>query len=76
MIHKKNKSNLLENKLFDLLQGASLNDLPLDFIETTFFSDLYQQHEVLGSGSFGVVVRVTELLSKEDYAMKVISFIL
>lgn len=65
-------SSPLEQKLCGLLQGSSLNELPLDFIETVFFADVFARGEVLGAGSFGVVVRVTEIATRKDFAMKVL----
>ena len=60
-----------DRKLNKLLQGASLNELTLDYIGTTFFCDLYGHYETLGAGGFGVVVKVLELATNEYYAMKV-----
>jgi len=54
-----------------VLNSLSLDELPLDFIRTTFFSDLYKGCEVLGAGSFGVVLKVIELSSNQEYAIKV-----
>ena len=70
--HKKvthNKESTM--KLKQLLYGRKLKDLPIDFIETIYFSDVYLLDDVLGSGSFGVALKVLEKDTGEEYAMKV-----
>jgi len=71
--YKPNISNPLEKRLIDVLKGSLLNELPLDFIETVFFADLFVRGEVLGAGAFGVIVRVTEISTNMNYAMKIIA---
>jgi len=61
----------LELKLLKMLGGVPLKELPLDYIDTTFFGDLYEKERILGAGSFGIVIKVTEIVSKKEYAMKV-----
>jgi hypothetical protein len=71
--HKKViQSNRAKQKLREILDGASLDSLALDYIETTFFSDLYILDRVLGAGTFGVVLQVIERATCEEYAMKVL----
>eukprot|EP00826_Nyctotherus_ovalis_P032705 TRINITY_DN2633_c0_g8_i1.p1 TRINITY_DN2633_c0_g8~~TRINITY_DN2633_c0_g8_i1.p1 ORF type:complete len:364 (-),score=29.79 TRINITY_DN2633_c0_g8_i1:847-1938(-) len=53
------------------LNGKNLNDLSLDFIGTQYFSDLYVYKGILGTGSFGVVLRVLEVRSRNEFALKV-----
>jgi len=43
----------------------------LDLIDTIFFGDLYEKHQILGAGSFGIVIKVKEITSNNFYAMKV-----
>ena len=62
---------LLEEKLASLLRGVALKDIPLDYIGTTYFGDTYKRKEILGTGSFGIVVKVLDIVSVTDYAMKV-----
>jgi len=66
----KDKESLLQ-KLKQCLHGYKLQDLALDFIETQFFSDVYIMDYILGAGSFGVVLKVTERSTSKQYAMKV-----
>ena len=67
------ENTVLESQLTEYLHGELLNDLPLDYIRTTFFSDIYLKHKVLGTGGFGVVISVIELSTQKEYAMKIIS---
>ncbi len=55
-----------------MLNGLQLSELPLDFLGTTYFTDVYVRKELLGSGAFGVVVKVIEKSSGRTYAMKVV----
>ena len=59
------------NKLKRILHGAKLEELPLDFIATTFFADLYLLDTVMGSGAFGVVLKIVERSTGNEFAMKV-----
>jgi len=59
------------SKLTQMLNGTEINELPLDYIGTQYFSDYYSLITVLGSGSFAVVLEVREKSTKECYAMKV-----
>ena len=67
------ENTVLESQLTEYLHGELLNDLPLDYIRTTFFSDIFLKHKVLGTGGFGVVISVIELSTQKEYAMKIIS---
>ncbi len=58
-------------KLETVLHGAQLEDLMLDYIGTSSFSDMYVLKELLGCGSFGVVLRVVEKATGQEHAMKV-----
>lgn len=62
----------LQTKLEAMLNGIPLAELPLDYIETSFFNDLYSDEGILGDGAFGIVLRVKEINSTVTYAMKVI----
>ena len=66
-----NTPSRLRQKLADMLDGIPLGELPLDYINTKFFGDVYEAREVLGAGSYGIVVRVTEKSTGEQYAVKV-----
>ena len=61
----------LNKRLEGVLYNLPLEELPLDYIETIFFSDLYVYYEILGAGSFGVVIRANEISTNIDYAIKV-----
>ena len=67
--HKKDTKAQLKK----CLAGHKLQELGLDFLGTQTFNDLYLLEEVLGAGAFGVVLRVVERLTGEEYAMKVSS---
>ena len=74
-IHEKiarNKSSYL--KFQEVLCGNNIQDLPLDFIGTEFFSDYYLLESILGAGSFGVVLKVLENNTGEELAMKVCAY--
>jgi len=58
-------------KLKKILGGAKLEELPLDFIGTQFFADLYVLDAILGCGSFGVALKVVEKSTAQELAMKV-----
>ena len=60
-----------QKKLKQLLHGLKLEDLPLDFIATHCFGDLYILDSVLGAGAFGVVLQIVERSTGEELAMKV-----
>lgn len=57
--------------LTEILNGKSLEELPLDFIGTKYFSDIYVFKSVLGSGSFSVVLKVLERSTNMEFAFKV-----
>jgi len=61
-------------KLKLLLNGTKLDDIPIDFLGTQHFADLYVMDRILGAGSFGVVLKVIEHSTGEEYAMKVLFF--
>ena len=58
-------------KLNQIVNGEKLSDLQLDFIGTMYFSDYYTLDSILGNGAFGVVLKVTECLTLNKFAMKV-----
>lgn len=58
-------------KLNKYLNGLELKDVPLDFISTQYFTDLYILESILGSGSFGVVLQVVERKTGQELAIKV-----
>lgn len=61
------------NNLFHhILKNNNLDDLPLDFIGTKYFGDLYSFKGLLGTGSFGVVLRVLEQKTNREFALKVV----
>lgn len=64
----------LRRKLNSLLNETKIEDLPLDFIGTQYFSDLYLFSEIMGAGSFGVVLKVIEITTKNEFAMKVLFY--
>jgi hypothetical protein len=64
------KKDLMQ-RLKQCLHGYKLQDLELDFIGTQFFTDIYLIDCVLGAGSFGVVLKVIERSTGNEYAMKV-----
>jgi len=68
--------NILEPQLKHILGDTPLNELPLDYIDTVFFGDLYESQKILGAGAFGIVIKVKEKLTKTEYAMKVLLFFL
>ena len=76
-IHKKVTSNTKQciRKLKKFLHGIDINELPIDFIGTIYFADLYILDSILGAGSFGVVLKVVERATGEEFAMKVIAII-
>ena len=55
----------------DILNGKDIDDLPIDFIGTKYFSDLYALSSILGAGSFGVALKVLDKTTDEMLAMKV-----
>ena len=61
-----------ESVITRVIGNSCLDELPLDYLGTTSFGDLYKNCGVIGSGSFGIVLRVIELSTNEQYAMKVI----
>jgi len=61
----------LSSKLLTMLGGTPLNELPLDYIDTVFFGDLYEQKKLLGAGTFGIVIKVMEKSTQMHYAIKV-----
>jgi len=67
----RNLDNVLECQLSKMFGEASINELPLDLIETVFFEDLYEREKILGAGTFGIVIKVKEKLTNNEYAMKV-----
>ena len=60
-----------KKKLEQFLHGSKLNELPLDFIATHCFGDLYLLDSVLGAGAFGVVLQIVEKSTGQELAMKV-----
>lgn len=62
----------LKHKLKQCLHGNKLQDLALDFIGTQFFADIYLMDSILGAGSFGVVLKVIERATDNEFAMKVV----
>ena len=69
-IRKPGKDSMVKLKQF--LHETKLQDLPLDFIGTKFFNDIYLMDSILGTGSFGVVLKVVERGTGNEYAMKVV----
>ena len=60
-----------KHKLMDILHGTDIKDLALDFLGTQYFSDIYLFDTMLGTGGFGVVVKVIDRDTGEELAMKV-----
>ena len=58
-------------KLQRITNGIPLDDLPLDYINTTSFGDLYLLDRILGAGAFGVVLQIIERQTAKEYAIKV-----
>jgi hypothetical protein len=70
--HKKvTQQRELKVKLRQCLHDNKLKDLALDYLGTQTFNDVYLFEELLGAGAFGVVLRVVERSTGEEYAMKV-----
>ena len=65
------KTNKARIKMNQLLYGEELEDLTLDYLECTSFGDIYVFHELLGSGTYGVVISILEKSTGDEYAMKV-----
>ena len=63
------------HKLRLICEDAELNDLPLDYLHTTSFSDLYLYDGLLGAGSFGVALKAIHKHSATQCAIKVISLL-
>ena len=63
--------NEAKEKLKYIIGGAELSELPLDYLNTTSFGDLYLFDRVLGSGTFGVVLKAIEKDTGNEYAIKV-----
>ena len=59
-------------KLDAITARIPLSELPLDYLNATTFSDLYIVDRVLGAGTFGVVLKVFEKQSGDEYAIKII----
>lgn len=63
----------ISNKFNKLLGDTKLEDLPIDFLGTMVFSDLYSKEKLLGCGAFGVVLKVIERKTSDEFAMKIMS---
>ena len=70
-IHFEYYKIMLDKRVLEFLEDYTLEELPLDYIGTTFFGDIYKYHGVLGFGSFGIVLKVREISSNLDFALKV-----
>lgn len=72
-IYKKNvETKAATHKLNEILSGAKLEDLPIDFLGTKTFSDIYLKETLLGAGAFAVVLKVIERSTAEEFAVKVL----
>jgi len=72
-LHRKILStNTPKLKLTAITSGIPFDEIPLDYLNTTSFTDIYLVDRVLGAGNFGVVIKVIEKNSGNEYAIKVI----
>ena len=67
-----NKSNL-EERLTAELAPFSLQELPINYTRDTYFPDIYEFHQILGAGGFGVVIAAFDRANDKEYAIKIVS---